>query len=469
MAEQPDIELVRRYLAGLEPDELVRRLLAAAQRDDALELALTTEARAATGTFDLAGLKKKLTAQLRVPSRFMDWRASRSYARRVDATLDVLQALLDGGRAAAVVLLAEHVMKRLDTALGKIDDSGGFVADPVERLKRIHHEACLLARPEPRKLAGRLLETALKSDWEWFLDAPTRYADVLGDEGLAVYRGRLEREWQKLPPLDPSPSPFSPRHDHSRFTVTYLREQLARAHGSVDELVAVLAHDRSTAYRFVLIADELERAGREREALAWLERGIAAFPPAGDARLRARLTAAYRRDGQLDDASRLAERAFAHDPTAATYRELRDATPAESWEARRPEALARLRSAAPRGLRQGSNEVVLAQLAESDLDGAWRDARDGGCTRQVWLELADASREALPDDAVAVYLNVAGTELEHSHVGNYERGVDLLTRARNTLAAAGRDDELAPVVARIRDENRRRPRLMSMLDEAGLR
>jgi len=32
-----------------------------------------------------------------------------------------------GGARADVVVLCEHVMKRLDTALGKVDDSGGYL------------------------------------------------------------------------------------------------------------------------------------------------------------------------------------------------------------------------------------------------------------------------------------------------------------------------------------------------------
>ena len=462
-----DLELVRSHLAGLEGSELVERLIALATRDEGLELALVTEARAAAGSFELAELKKQLTAQLRVSSHYLHWRAVREYAGRIDGVLDVLEALLEGGHGAEVVLLAEHVMKRLDTALGRIDDSGGYTQEPVERLNEIHHAACVAARPDPRKLAVRMLELALKSDWEWFLDAPTRYADVLGDEGLAAYRRRLEPEWEKLPPLPPEPSRFHGFHEHGRFRVTHLREQLARAGGSIDELIAVLAHDRSSSYQFVRIAGELERAGREREALTWLERGVAAFPPAGDSRLRERLVAAYLRDGQPDDAVALVEKAFADEPTADTYAELRSLVDVEAWPFRRGEALETLRLARPPGLYSTRDHAVRAQLAEGDLAGAWGDARAGGCTRQVLLRLADASRDHDPDAAVRVYLDGATRELEHSDVAFYARAVDLLGRARETLAAVGRADELSDEIDRIREEHRRRPRLMAMLDEAG--
>ena len=461
-----DVGAVERFLAGLSAPELARRLLAAAQRNETLMLALAAEAGAASGVLDLSALKKQLTAQLRVSSPFVGWRSAREYARDVDGALDVLQSLLDAGHAAEVVALAEHVVKRLETALGKVDDSGGFLADPVERVQRIHHAACRASRPEPRKLAARLLELALRSSWELFLDAPVRYADVLGEDGLAAFRERLEREWEKLPPLPPGArSAFG----DGRFTLTYLREQVARAGGSIDELVAVLARDRSSPYRFVLIADELERAGRERDALLWLERGLAAFPRAADARLRERLIAAYLRDGQVEDAVGVAARAFEHAPTAATFAELRAAAQAVGdWDARRPAALERLRDAPAGPYRQGRTEAVAAQLAEGDFDGAWADARAGGCARHVLRRLADASAATRPDAAVAVYRSLVDEALEHSHVQSYREAVELLECWRAALAAAGRDAEFRAELARVREENRRRPKLLSLLDAAGL-
>jgi tetratricopeptide (TPR) repeat protein len=223
----------------------------------------------------------------------------------------------------------------------------------------------------------------LKGDWEWFLDAPERYADVLGEEGLAAYRDRLGREWEALPPLGPARTRTIAQVDGRRFRITHLRESLARAGGSVDEIVSVLAHDLSSSFKFCRIADELERAGREREALVWLERGLAAFPPTGDPQLRSRTIRAYLRDGQVDDAVVLAQRAFDNAPRAATYRELRDAASRlPDWPTRRAVALDRLRAPADTPgagpafpPRLGRSEAVRAQLAEDELEGAWRDAQ----------------------------------------------------------------------------------------------
>lgn len=462
----PDDDALARYLASLDQADLARRLRSLANRDDALRLALTAEAEAAEGSIDVRRLKKELTAQLRVTDRSYDRRYARRYAAAADTALDVLASLLDAGHAAAVVGLAEHCMKRLDTANRSIDDSGGYVAAPVERLKRIHHDACLLSDLDRTKLAARLADWALadESDWEWFLDAPTRYADVFGDEGLAAFRGRIETHWEALPPRPPSRE-RALGWDPARFRVTFLWEGLARAGGSVDELVAVLAHDLSSARQFERIADVLEEAGREREALAWLERGNRVHAPSGEPALRSRIIAAYLRDGQLEDAVALAAAAHASAPSVRTYEELRAAAEAVGdWPDRRPAALERLRSGDRFG---GRASAVRAQLGEGDLAGAWADADDGGCDEETWLELADASREVRPDDAIRVYGSLLVKALEIADDRHYDRVVDLLGRWRTTLKLHGRARELDLQVSAIRELHARRTRLLKRMDTAG--
>jgi len=65
--------------------------------------------------------------------------------------LDLLAQLLSADRAADVVVLAEHVMARLDTAVNRVDDSCGYLGSVVARLQDLHHAACLAARPDPRR------------------------------------------------------------------------------------------------------------------------------------------------------------------------------------------------------------------------------------------------------------------------------------------------------------------------------
>lgn len=459
VTEERDEEL-REYLRSLGQDELARRLLVLAGRDEVALTALHAEAAAAAGTFDLASFRKELTARLRV-SGYLDRRRAGEYARRADAVLDLLEQLLTAGRAADVVVCAEHVMARLDTALNRIDDSNGYLGSVVSRLQDLHHAACVSAQPDPRRLGVRLVELELKSNWEWFLDAPERYRDVLGDNGLAAYRARLERDWESVPELPPeSERPFLRSYDGRRATITFLRESLARADGNIDELISVYARDLSSPYQFCRIADTLEHAGREREALVWLERAIATFPPAGDAQLRSRAIRAYLRDGQEADAVELARRAFDAEPSARTYSELREASGGFREPSLQETALARLRELSDVG---GRSHAVRAQLEDGNTEGAWRDAEEGGCTLALWRVLADARRAEHPEDALGVYQRLLERALEHSHVGAYQEAIDLLHEIQMSLELTGRRPEFQIELERVRTEQRRRPKLLAML------
>ena len=54
-------------------------------------------------------------------------------------------------------------------------------------------------------------------------------------------------------------------------------EELAALSGDVDALVAVKAHNLSSPHAFLELAGILKHDGRHDEALAWAEKGIAAF------------------------------------------------------------------------------------------------------------------------------------------------------------------------------------------------
>ncbi len=55
-------------------------------------------------------------------------------------------------------------------------------------LAELHHQLCQACRPDPLELAARLATLVGNADGDTFLDAPERYADILGTEGVAEFR-----------------------------------------------------------------------------------------------------------------------------------------------------------------------------------------------------------------------------------------------------------------------------------------
>jgi hypothetical protein len=134
---------------------------------------------------------------------FVDYHSAYDYTRRILQVTDSIAALLNRGHAPAVIELTEYALAQLETAIGEMDDSDGYMNDILPELQNLHHRACLDARPEPCALARRLFAWEMMGDWGIFYGTAETYADVFGAEGLAEYRRLAESEWAKIRPLNP--------------------------------------------------------------------------------------------------------------------------------------------------------------------------------------------------------------------------------------------------------------------------
>jgi tetratricopeptide (TPR) repeat protein len=277
---------------------------------------------------DLRGLRHAIEKVI-VVRDFVDYRSMYDYSRGIEDVLDSIQDLVEG-HAPQVIELCEHALECLEDAMGRVDDSDGYMGSIRDRLVDLHHTACVVARPDPGALAARLFEWEMHSDWEIFLGAGASYADVLGEKGLATYRRLAEERWASVPALAPGDTR---EHSSSRFRITYAMEALARVSGDVNALVAVKSRDLSYAYNYVEIVNAYREAGRYEDALAWAERGLAAFPTHTDVRLREVLADEYHRCGRHDEAMALAWAELTEHPTLASYQRLEDhAQRAGGWE-----------------------------------------------------------------------------------------------------------------------------------------
>src|SRR5207302_1949905 len=94
--------------------------------------------------------------------------------------LSSIQDLLDAGHGEAVVQLCEHALEALEDAMGRVDDSDGYMASIRDHLVTLHHDACVEALQDAEALARRLFDWELYSEWEIFFGAASTYEDVLG-------------------------------------------------------------------------------------------------------------------------------------------------------------------------------------------------------------------------------------------------------------------------------------------------
>ncbi|HYW10094.1 MAG TPA: hypothetical protein VE913_24215, partial [Longimicrobium sp.] len=317
----------------------------------------------------------------------------------VDRMYDVLAELatLVGTDPAAAIPLLEQAAKRAESAVDSVEDDGDEFPGIFAEIAELHLRACERARPDPEELAARLFKLEMESDYETFADTARSYADVLGDTGLAAYRALAEKAWATIAPLSPGENDTNPR----RHKITRVMEALAEAEG-VEAIVEVRRRNLSTAQSYLRIAELYRDAGDSGSAIEWAEAGLAAFPGRVDVGLRGFLTEENQRLGRHDEAMRLAWSAFTDVAGVEAFRRLRErATRADAWPEWRERAIAFMREGA--STPGGNSYLIRVFLAEGSVEEAWSEARRGGCSEEVWFELARAREAEHPADAIPIY------------------------------------------------------------------
>jgi len=408
---------------------------------------------------------------------YLRYHEAAGWARDVHEAIGPIEKLLEDGHATYVIELCEAALEELTYAAGSLDDSDGHLGGLRERLEELHLRACTIARPEPRALARRLFEWERMLELDIFYGAAERYAKVLGKEGLEEYRKLAEEEWKKVPVLRPGSRNDTWVHHHR---ITSIMESLARASGDVEQLVAVLSRDLSHPYNFLRIAEAYRAEGKLNQALAWAEKGLEAFQDDPDPRLVEFVAEEYHRRGRHDEAMDLIWTEFCRFQSLTGYRELRaHAKKAGNWPHWRERALAEIRQkiarnkSAPRREplysweSHGGGHSLLVEifLDENNLDAAWREAQQGGCSNDLWLKLAAAREKEHPEDAVPIYWEQARKIVAARTNGVYEDAVELLEKTAALMHRMNRSEEFTRNLEALRNEYRRKRNFLKLLDQ----
>lgn len=464
---------IREYLAAQPEDALIELLLNVAERDDRLYQSLLLKAERSGG--DVAVAFRRAIDGATTVDDFLDWREAASFAGNIDEVVDSLAELLKPDTVAVLVELAEYAIERVERALEQVDDSSGSVGDVVRTLGELHRKACVMARPEPTDLAGRLFRLEMKLPIGVCSFNADIYRDVLGEKGLRRYRELAGSEWSKISPRQQRDSEF----DSHRFRITQIMEQLAKASGDIDALVAIKARDLSSGYDYLAIAEILHEAGREDKALKWAERGLTAFPKRPDNRLRDFLAAAYLKRQRDDEALRLIWVQFEERPCLEYYRKMHDvAKYLGIWPAQRERALALVAQATASGSvkptcwRPGSlapDYSLRLEIAlwEKDLNGAWAAAQEGVCDRDLLITLAGRLEASRPDDAVALYRRVVPPIVGQTSNAAYEEAIRLVRKTGKLMRGQKRGSEFAEYLAELRVRFKAKRNFIKLLDGMG--
>jgi uncharacterized Zn finger protein len=459
---------VQKYLEDQEKALLVRIVMEQAMEDRGLRERLLLRA-SRMGGLHLAAFRRAVDDAV----DFDDYSDSPwDQTRVIQNVIGAIAELLEEGFAAEVVELSEY-------ALAKIEGIGDYAVDGTiyTILEDLHHEACKRAKPDPAALAKRLFEWELGGAYYTFFDAVNTYADVLGDSGLAEYRRLAEKEWADVPALGPDPE-NRPRYYGKRERLAHIMQTLAYRSGDVESLVAVKSKDLSTALSYLEIARIYKQAGDDEKALEWAEEGAWVFPGGGHSDLRRFLADEYHDRGRHEEAMDLIWTGFAEEPRLDGYEELKaHADRAGTWEHWRTKALDFLREEIAREKQESkgsylsrpvdSSRLVEILLWEGSVEEAWREAKEGGCSDQVWLNLAARREEVYPEDSLAIYQERIEPLVNRTNNKAYRDAYELLIRVRELTRRLGREPEFEEYVELLRLEYKRKRNFIKLLDGMG--
>jgi hypothetical protein len=331
---------------------------------------------------------------------FIDYRRSFEVARDAQELLDELERHLSDGGADLVRAALLRAVTRLRAITQQADDSSGSIGDACQRAADLYARTCVEGAPDPMKLA------------RW----------------LAKFR-------------DDSPGwPHTPLSAFvGAFEVDAMLLELADHDGDVDRAVELLTRREHPEYG--AIVQRLRAAGRDTEAVAWLDQGVAAGRVSGGPGGRNEfwldpddVASTYAQLGRTRDALAVLRREFERRPGRTTYWKLLDlAADAGRWDEERVWALGVATTSAKREYGDGSVLIDLA-LAGGDLEAAG-------------LYRAQVERR----------VGIADTK-------RYREIAELLASMHELSVRGGAEDESAAYLAALRETHRRRTSLMKELD-----
>ncbi len=397
---------------------------------------------------DLTQLRAEIDTSLRT-RRFLDYWESSEWADEATPTVEAIGDALAASPSTELLGLIERAVGHAVKVILRADDSNGEIGSLIAELLELHGMACDAGVADSGKLARWMVRFTV-DDQDFFVLDPKRYALALGETGLAVYRKEIDRRR---------------RAGEQSFALSCVDQRMAVLDGDVDKIIRLLGGNLTSPYQFIQVTEAMVELGRDDDALAWAQRGIAETNGWQVAQLYDLAVGTYLRRGALGLVASLRREQHRRMTSSTTYALLREAAEATGiWELERAAARSVLEAEDLGGLAD-------ALLDDGEPAAAWRvteEYPDWDPGQRRWKRLAESREPSHPGDAMTVYLKLADTELKTTGRAAYTRAATLLKKARRAADAAGRRTEWSDHVVALRERFRKRPALIEILDRSAL-
>jgi hypothetical protein len=483
---------IERFLASADAETLRDIVRAEAVKDNVFRNRLMTRiALEGNATVDFKEVSRSLKKLLR-HGDLIDYRDSREYSNKLDEMRDVLQDLLQKRHSTQVVDMMQEFIPKIEDAYASSDDSAGYIGDSISQLADLFRKACEATKPNPRRFAKWLFIYDMASNWGEFGNSHGIFDDILGKEGVEIYRELVKKEWEKLPALNSS-SRYGDQNYKllAKFHVlTTIMNRIAEAIGDQELLLAIAKKDLRHPNGYLRVAELMQKSGTLAEAVTFIEQGKREFHVQHErAQFSPFLSDAYLRMGKKDAALDLYWRPFVGFPCLNYYKALKVvAEKAEEWGTWREKAIAHLRQAIfdaadkskkgnarrndSRGdleLQQNNSRLVEILLWEKRDDEAWLEANQNGCDEREWLALAAKREVRHPADCIPIYRRYCTRLLNGSADKRiYVETADALQKLAGVMQSVDEADKFLTIMEDIRLTFKARKNLIKELDKRKL-
>ena len=412
-----------------------------------------------------------------------------------------LQALLQEGQADEIVYLGKELIAAVTFAIETYDREGEMIDKVKPSIETVIQALALSSLPSSEQLAW-VVDTALADDYYLCTDAlKTFWNNREKKSDWSELADELQKRLNNMPMSKDADGDIS----------TYRRDQLSNwlisvleCAGRENEILPLCEQEAEITGDYERLIDRLIAENRFEDAENWCHRAIANTDPNHPGTLSAlkdRLRIIREKTGDLLGAAAFRTDNFFRRPSMLTFRELCKSAqkakvrPAvEAWAryfletGHLPRTKGRKRKGEPddkwplpstgfhEDIRPAEGPVthtlIEIAIAEKQIEEVlkWYDLETSrpeyrrGYMPTSSLQIAEMVKEKYPDRTIEIWKEMAESEISRVEVSGYREASTYLREVRDTLKHLNKEDEWEAYLSELRDQNKRRPRCLEVLD-----
>ncbi|WP_440946101.1 SWIM zinc finger family protein [Methanosarcina sp. T3] len=514
-AEKFSARALREYLEQLTKKELIEILVAFAEKDALLDRYLRDrQSLAAEDVEEIIGEVYSELDELLEETEYPDYV---SYEIDVPDFLDVqvgLESLLDAGHPDELLDVGKELMDRYEK-IAEYDEEGEIGAKISSCMDVVLEALSQSSLPAHEKMLY-MLEIELRDNYN-ILNEHAFWEGAFTPEEWKRFAEALKVKLQEAE--EEENSLYSPPWQRD-YAVDRLIDALGKA-GLSEEIIPACESEAEKTGNYIRLVELLLDSGQKKKAEEWIYRGIKKtreYQPGTARQLWQILLELREEEGDWLFATALEAEEFFRAPYTANYSGMKEAARnAGVWQEVREAALNYLKTGElPAGQAEasqikGKEEIsgkeetsilpcilpktglpevgsiqkiktpafdLLIEIAIQEEDpeevAHWYEElkKSGERADSYWRsisenKIANAVKEKYPEIALEIWKQLAEKLISETKVSSYEEAAPYLRKVKETLEARGRKEEWEAYLSEIKEVNRRKKRLLEILDRLG--